>query len=392
MALFRRRRSTDETGSVAAVDEFWTHWDDVRGTLAASVDAGEPVPEETAARVTERVQRIHPELTWEVAAVSRSTESGPGDLGAMGDEDPEEIMARMSDMDDPLALLGSTTSYALTLSGGPDDSARILTERWLRSAPKDAEWQFHPAYPADHEQLASSITWDDHTFDLSHAALSLQVDQRRGTIDAGVYHPDNIFLPEETQTSLAEHVVMLALGEDDYVRWIAGVEPLAERPLDPLPPSSLPAVVRQLTGGGNANSWPTLQMRVPLRGIVEFSLRHPLHRRDFPAFTLYVQVSLGFAHSDNDKRPVDPSVAALEEFVTRIDGILGDNGALIAQQTVGGHRQLHYYLDPESGVLPEVEAAVREWSEGRSTVQSRLDPEWQSISQLRTMFRRQLGS
>ncbi|RNL84852.1 DUF695 domain-containing protein [Halostreptopolyspora alba] len=390
MALFRRRRST--ASDSAAVDEFWSHWSDVRESLASSVTLGTPVPEETAARLTERVTRIHPALTWQVSAASNPTLGGLGDLGLSDDADAGELLARMTQLDDAAeAPANEGPSYALTLSGGPDDSARILAERWSRAAPDDPEWRFNPAHPADHEQLTKSLTWDDHELDLAHCTTSMRVDQQRGRIQAGVYHPDFMFLPEETQAGVADHVVLLALGEDDCVRWISDVDPLVEKPLDPLPPTSMPSVVRQLAEALAGGGWVTLQGRIPLRGTLEITARHPLHRRDFPAFALYAQVTLGYANSDDDKLPTGSSLTALESFVNGLRERLGDNGALLAQQTIGGQRQLHFYLDPDSGVLPELEAAVREWSEGRSHVRSALDPEWTAINQIKKPFKRKLG-
>ncbi|MBB4933650.1 hypothetical protein F4561_004470 [Lipingzhangella halophila] len=391
MALFRRRRST-ASGSAVAVDEFWSHWSDVRDALAASVTQGTPVPEEAAARLTERVRQIHPALTWEVSAASRSTPGDLGDLGLPDDAEAGDLLARMSELDDPeTASANADPMYALTLSSGPDDSARILAERWARTAPTDSEWRFNPARPTDHEKLTKSLTWEDNELDLAHCTTSMRVDQQQGKIHAGVYHPDFMFLPEEVQAGVADHVVLLALGEDDCVRWISDVEPLVEKPLDPLPPTSMPSVVHQLAEALAGGGWATLQGRIPLRGTLEISARHPLHRRDFPACTLYVQVTVGYANSDDDRLPTEPSVSALQSFTSRLRELLGDNGALLAQQTVGGQRQLHFYLDPDSGVLPDLEAAVREWSEGRSNVHSALDPEWKAITQIKKPFVRKLG-
>ncbi|WP_046468101.1 DUF695 domain-containing protein [Allosalinactinospora lopnorensis] len=386
MALFRRRRSAPD--SAVAVDEFWSHWPRVRDVLASSVDTNTPVPEEAAARITELVRRIHPELRWEVSAAPRPA---LGDLDLPDDADAGDLLAQMSKLDDASSPADEGPSYTLTLSGGPDDSARILAERWMRTAPEEADWRFHPAHPADHEKLTKQLAWDEHELDLSHCTVSMRVDQQQGKVEAGVYHPDFMFLPKEVQAGVADHVVMLALGEDDCVRWISDVEPLVEKPLDPLPPASMPSVVRQLADALVGGGWVTLQGRIPLRGSLEIAVRHPLHRRDFPALTLYVQVTVGYANSGEDKLPSGSSADALETFGARLRKLLGDNGALLAQQTVAGQRQLHFYIDPDSGVLPGLEAALREWPEGRTQIRSALDPEWLTINQIRKPLKRQLG-
>ncbi|MDA0563071.1 DUF695 domain-containing protein [Streptomonospora sp. S1-112] len=387
MALFRRRRS-QQSESAVAVDEFWRQWPEFRTALAASLDNGTPPPEDVAERVSQAVARIHPDLNWEVSAAPRDADSDLGDLGLDDDTDPGRLMARMAALDDPLASLESGSAHALVLTAGPDDQARVLTERWARAAPEEPGWRFFPALPADPGRLARPLTWDDHEFDLAHSSVSMRVDQRRSKVEVGVYHPDFMFVSEDTRSGLADHVVMLALGEDDYVRWVGKVEPLVEKPLDPLPPSSIPSVVRQLSGA--LGGWVTLQGRVPLRGVIEIAVRHPLHRRDFPALTLYAHVVLPYAASDGDRLPTEPSTTALEEFATGLRTLLGDNGALLAQQTAGGQRQFYFYIDPDSGVMADFEAAVRDWGEGRAVVQSRLDPEWQTIEQLLRPIRGQL--
>ncbi|MFC7327788.1 DUF695 domain-containing protein [Marinactinospora rubrisoli] len=391
MGLFRRRRSTDSESAVA-VEEFWAHWADVRTDLAASLDAGTPVPEDAAHRLTERVRRIHPALSWEVSRAPQSALRGLEDLRL--DDDTRELLARMDDLDAPPARSAPPAQepeYALVLSAGADDSARVLAERWRRSAPQEDAWRFLPARPADHDRLAKPVNWEGDELDLAHATVALRVNQKLGKIEVSVYHPDFMFLSEEARSGVADLVVMLALGEDDVVRWIGSVTPLVEKPLDPLPPTSMPSVVQQLSGTLGGGGWVTLQGRIPLRGTIQISVRHPLHRRDFPAFTLYVQVTVAYAEADADRLPTGASATALESFTLGLRDLLGEDGALLAQQTVGGQRQYHFYLDPDSGVYATLEKAVRGWTEGRTQIHSLLDPGWETIDQISRPVRRQLG-
>jgi len=384
MALFRRRRSADSESAVA-IDDFWSSWGDLRAALAESVDSETPVPAEVAQQLDERVRRIHPSLGWEV---SRAPEPGPAEPGSPFEslDSPEALLASLED--EPAS---ARAPYALTLRAGADDEARVLAERWYRAAPEDADWAFFPARPADHARLSRTVSWNDHELDLAHTSVSLRVDHASGRIEAGVYHPDFMFLPEETQQEVAEHVVLLAVGEDDRVRWVSSVKPLVEKPLDPLPPTAIPSVVRQLSGMGGGGGWVTLQGRIPLRGALQLSARYPLHRRDYPALTLYTQVMVSYTEADEDRLPTGSSASALEAYVLGLREMLGANGALFAVQTVGGQRVFHFYLDPESGILPEFEKAARGWSEGRVFVTSTLDPEWRTIDQILKPIRKQLG-
>ncbi|MDT0302391.1 DUF695 domain-containing protein [Streptomonospora wellingtoniae] len=393
MALFRRRRST-QSDSAVAVDAFWRQWPEFRAHLAALAESGTRLPEDVAARLNEAVRRIHPDVTWRVGAAPQASGGGPGDTGDLDideDSDPGRLLERLAALDDPLASLENAGDFALTLSAGSDDQARVLTERWARAAPQEPGWRFFPAFPRDHDRLGKTLGWEGHELDLAHCTVAMRVDQQSSRMEIGVYHPDFMFLADDLRGGVSERVVILALGEDDYVRWISKVEPLVEKPLDPLPPASMPSVVEQLANTMGSGGWVTLQGRVPLRGIIEIAVRHPLHRRDFPALTLYVHVALAYTNSDSDRLPAEPSATALAEFAEGLRTLLGDNGALLAQQTSSGQRQFYFYLDPDSGVLNDFEAAVRMWSEGQPTLQSRLDPEWQTIDQLMRPIRRQLG-
>jgi len=387
MALFRRRRSADSTSSVTA---FWDSWPPTREVLAGAVDEDRPAPSEVSERVTALVRAIHPDLDWEVGPAPKR-QGGLEDIDLSADTDPDKLLEQLAALDDPSRLTDGP-AYALTLRPGPSEEARIQSERWARSAPEDPQWLFQPVRPADHERLSSVVRWDDHELDLSHVSVSMRVNQGTGRIEVGVYHPDNMFLSQETREGVAEHVTMLALGEDDLVRWIGRMAPLDEPPMDPLPPTSMPSVVHQMADLlGGSGGWATLHGRIPIQGAVEIMLRHPLTRRDFPAFSLFVQVVVPYTHADEDKLPTGASATALADLEARVAGVLGDNGALFMQQTVGGRRDYRYYLDPDSGVLPEFEAVLTDWPEGEVKLRSQLDPNWSQFNAARRPFRRQLG-
>ena len=228
MALSRRRRSDE---SAVAIDDFWSGWGELRSALAASIDEGAPVPAEVAQQLDERVQRIHPSLTWEV---SRAPEPAPTNLAS----------SPFESLDSPEALLASlgrrtglrTRLICANLAGrgrrrGPRARGTLVTAPRRRTPSGRSSRPVPPTTPS----CPDTITWHDHELDLSHVSVSMRVNHATGKIEAGVYHPDFMFLPEETQREVAEHVMLLAVGEDDMVRWVDSVKPLVEKPLDPLP-------------------------------------------------------------------------------------------------------------------------------------------------------------
>lgn len=392
MALFRRRRSAPADPAVA-IEEFWRAWPGLREGLVAALAADEAVAEDVARQVTERVQRIHPSLVWEVARETALPGLEGLDLGELSPEALEDL-ARLGgpeDAPEPEAASPEGPSYTLTLSGGTDDNLRVLAERWRQAAPEDTDWAFFPARRPDHAKLSQTLSWNEHELDLGHARVALRVNQATAKVEASVYHPDFMFLPENVRSGVAEHITLLALGEDDMVRWIGSVTPLTEKPLDPLTPASMPSVVQQLSEALGGGGWVTAQARVPIGGTFEISLRHPLSRRDFPTFTLYLLVTLPYTNSGSDKLPAGDSAEGLTEFAAALREILGEHGTILAQRTMGGQRYLHCYIDPESGILPEVEKLVGEWAEGRATLSSFLDPDWEAIEQIAKPLRRKMG-
>jgi len=388
MALFRRRRPADSSNAdtTSATSEFWEAWPEVRTALADAVAKDQPAPSEVSDRVTALVRRIHPDLDWEVGPAPRSTGSAE-ELDLSPDVDPEKLLQQLAALDDPSQLTDGP-EYAMTLRPGRSDEARVQSERWSRSAPEDDQWVFHPVRPADLDQLSGTVRWDDHELDLSHVLLSVRVNPGTSKIDVGVYHPDNMFLGEESRSRIAEHVTLLALGEDDYMLWIGRVSPLEEKPIDPITPANLPSVVKQMGDMlGGHDGWVRGTYKLPLVGGGEILLRHPLHRRSFPALTLATHVIVPFTNTDEDKQPTGGSEEALESLQSTLESLLGDNGALFGRRTDGGKRQFLYYLDPDSGVLPQFENALMDWPEGEIKLRTELDPGWRHITMFRKPFR-----
>jgi hypothetical protein len=396
MALFRRRRaSSADTDPETAIAEFWARWPELRERLASGLRSEEGVDEETTRRLDSLLQSMHPALTHELTAEADGERAALAGLDISDfSESVLEDLARLDDLDPPThsESTGSGHGYTLTVTGGADDTARVTAERWYRAAPDDAEWRFFPARRPTPERLTGLWTVDGHDFDLSHARVELRVDQARLKIDAGVFHPDNMFVSEDTRRALARQVVTLAVGEDDTVRWIGGITPLAEKPLDPVNPAAIPSVVEQLLGALGGVRWVKAQGRVPLAGTFQIGMRYPLHRRDFPAFTLYVLLTVPYAHSGSDRLPAEESLKSLKRFEKTLRDALGTSGAVLAQRTVAGQRQYHIYLEPTAGILPEVEKTAEEWPEGRATVSSFTDPDWVAINELARPLRKKLGS
>ncbi|MEO5875411.1 MAG: DUF695 domain-containing protein [Streptosporangiaceae bacterium] len=333
MGIFRRPRDTSPSG--LAITEFWEWWPEARQQIEAS---GDGLSTELHEQIQLRVHKIHPELVWEIDAQAPT----------------------------------------FTISGGGLAELRGVAERWRRAAPRKDRWTFFAARQADPEMLAQKLGLGDHEFDLSYVLFGMRVDQSRARIDISAYHPDFLFVDEQTQLQVAFHVLNWALGEDDVARWIGNVTIAIEPPIDSLPPTHLASVVEQISEPFREGAWLRGEGRTPRGHPAQFNVRFPLHRQDYPLCDMHVALSLPYAHSNPDRLPVEPSSAALREIEARLSE-LGDRAVLAVRETGDGLRVFHLYADPESGIVPELDQMAAAWPEGRAKVASSPDPAWRNF-------------
>ena len=338
MGFFRRSRDTS-SASNPAIAGFWDWWGQARPRIEAALD--KELTADLVEEISMRVHAIHPDLQWEMG--------------------------------------GEPAAPVLTLSGGGVGELRGVTERWVRAAPGDTGWTFHPARRPDPELLAHKLSLGDHEFDLEYVRLGMRADGKRARVHISVYHPDFLFVPEDAQRQVAAHVLDWALGEDDVARWIGEVTIATDQPADALPPDTLAAVVEQIAAPFQEPNWLSGEGRTPRGHPAHIGLRFPLHRQDYPLCDLHVAVAVPYANSNPDRLPVAPSSAALKAFEERLNG-LGNRAVLAARETGDGQRVFHLYADPDSGVLAELDQLAAEWQEGRAKVASTPDPGWRALT------------
>ena len=334
MGIFRR--SSDAAAPhTAAITRFWEWWPQARRKL----DNG--VPADIADDLSAHVRAVHGDLRWEI---------GPGP--------------------------------SLIVSGGGNDELRGIAERWRVAAPEDGTWRYLAARPADPAMLTGKFQLDDHEFDLEYVRMGLRADSARARVDITSYHPDFLFVPEETRLSLTSRVLDWALGEDDVARWVGEIATASDEPMDALPPAMLPPVVEQISAPFGEPAWLVGEGRTPLGHSARVAVRFPLHRQDYPLCDLYVSVTLPYAKSNPDRLPVEPSASALRVFEDAVEA-LGSRAVLAAHETGDGRRTLHLYVDPGSGAVAELDQLAASWSEGRAKVAARPDPSWAALAPYR---------
>jgi hypothetical protein len=334
MGIFRR--SSDATAPHAeAIARFWEWWPQARRRL------DEGVPADIADEMSAHVEAVHPDLEWEI---------GPGP--------------------------------SLTVSGGGADELRGIAERWRLGAPDDDAWHYRAARAADPAMLSGKLQLDEQEFDLEYVRMGLRADSARARVDITSYHPDFLFVPEETRLTLTYRVLDWALGEDDVARWVGEVTTAENEPMDALPASMLPPVVEQISAPFSQPAWLVGEGRTPLGHAARVAVRFPLHRQDYPLCDSYVSVALPYANANPDRLPVEPSASALRKFEEAVEA-LGPRAVLAAHETGDGRRVLHLYADPASGAVARLDQLAASWSEGRAKVSTQPDLAWSALAPYR---------
>lgn len=93
-------------------------------------------------------------------------------------------------------------------------------------------------------------------------------------------------------------------------------------------------------------------------------------------------ISLPYRRYNDGLFPVDESLMALRAFEDDASAAIGTNGALVAHETSGRIRTLHFYVDSQTNALAEVTSHLTRWREGRASIEPQLDPAFEHVRHL----------
>lgn len=334
--VFNRRRQT----SKQAIIEFWEWWPSVRPRLTAGLDAGdggEPVGEEIAAKVA----AIHPNLDWEL---------GKG------------LVARHA--------------FTVSPAGNPDLFA--VTARWRALAPpSDGTWEFHGSRQAIPDFAGLRLRFDEHDLHLSDTRFGITGSEH--IVDVAVFHPAFAQLPEEPRQHIAFLCLDWALGEHAVELWVGEVTAPAAAPPEADTVDGLRGAVAELERAHEEPRWVILSGSSPQNQGMMALAQVPLRAARWPRFDTHVALALPFPDRGNGL-PTDEALAALRAFEDSLSSVLGPDGDLLAHETGGAARTLHYYVDGESEAPARLSAAAGGWHQ--ASVTTTLDPGLSAIRHL----------
>ncbi|MFD1214482.1 hypothetical protein ACFQ36_20850 [Arthrobacter sp. GCM10027362] len=387
MASFGWRRRPRQDAEPAAIRDFWAWWlqEGIR-LVARGRDAGGT---DYAGQLSRHVSRISPGLAWEL---------GPG----------------------------TVSEHQLVIFPGSRDYAPVA-RRVLKAAPAPSpQWEYADVrQPSDvFEDLTLGIGGQE--FD--GAAFRVGLMLHRYSADIAVYHPHLKDLPPNERMDPVLIMLDHAIGQRDVSAWIGVVEPVLHELPNGVPLAMLRVVVAQLRAAafdvGGQPRWHDLHGTAADGLPVAARVQVPLVPAFWPDYDLHVVVSLpyqvhlaagtdaallqdaglpdpaglpaqdpgapqdsgladGAGLSDGPGLPDAGALAALQAMEGRLCGQLLGEGRLVATETSGGRRALHFYVDSTSPAAWDLEAAAVEWKYGRVGFGTELDPAWASVSHLR---------
>jgi hypothetical protein len=335
----------------AAIRDFWTWW--LRnGTrlVARGRDAGGA---DYVKQLSRHVSRISPGLAWEL---------GPGTVA-----------------EHQLVIFSESKDYA------------PVARRVLRAAPAPTpQWEYADARrPAEFfEDLTLGIRGQE--FDSVDFRVGLMLN--RYSVDIAVYHPRLGELPEQERLSPVSIMLDHAIGQRDVGAWIGVVEPVLHELPNGIPLAMLRSVVAQLRaaafGADGQPTWHELSGTaadgLPIAAFVQV----PLVPAFWPELDQHVVLSLPYEperHSAPELAglPGQQVEAGLREVQDRLAEQVAGQGRLVATETTGGRRRLHFYVDSTGNAAWQLEAAAAHWPHGQAGFGAELDPGWSNVAHLR---------
>jgi hypothetical protein len=338
MGLFRKKpRPEAET-----IAEFWQWWATARDAVAAAIGAG--TVRDLADELGRRVEAIRTDLQWELAP-------------------------------------GIASAHALVVTSGGQAATRATAARWLAAAPPaDETWSYRSVRAADPSIFESTIELDGHKMELAHIRYGITVNKQSHQIDVACHHPEFTSLQDNIQGQIAFLTLDWAVGEDNVETWLGEITWTATPPANPRTPQDLRHAVTAVAS--DEDSWVLMEGQrrdgTPLLATVA----SPLRSARWPRFDLYVPIRLPYQRYNEGQFPMDESLTALRRFEDELCAAIAGDGALVAHETSGRVRTLHFYVDSQTNARAELESHLPRWREGRATVEPRLDPAFDHVRHL----------
>ena len=349
MGLFSRRKSPQAVhrAQADAIDAFWRWWR-AEGADATARAIADREPQRTVDAISAHVDAIAPGLAWELAK---------------GGDGHQHVLV-------------------VTCEGNPE--LRAVARRWRLAAPDpDPTWEYDDARRPTSEDF--TLRMDDLEIAVRDVQMTARVDGPR--VHVVLHHAAFESVPDRAKQNASYLLLDSTLGETDVEVWVGEVSTSHLPPLDPVPLTGLSAVVDHLRGqyldaDGNPG-WALLTGELTDGTPLVASTQVPMAAALAPHLDTHVAVSVTYSDRTEQGLPGDGSLGELRALENHLAERLGPSGRLVAHETSGGTRVLHFYVDGATPAVAQVETAVGGWRQGRTDVRAALDPGWEGVGHLR---------
>ncbi|MCG2620450.1 DUF695 domain-containing protein [Arthrobacter sp. I2-34] len=345
------RKKPRRAAEPAAIRGFWAWWlQEGTGLVARGRDAGGA---DYAKRLSRHVSRISSGLAWEL---------GPGTVS-----------------EHQLVIFSKSSDYA------------PVARRVLKAAPAPSpEWEYADVrQPAEFfEDLTLGLGGQE--FDSTDFRVGLMLN--RYSVDIAVHHPRLQDLPAAERMEPIQIMLDHAIGQRDVGAWIGVIEPVLHELPAGIPLGTLRSVIAQLHAkafdADGQPSWHELNGTtadgLPILAWVQV----PLVPAFWPEYDQHVALSLPYelpqqCPPELAGLPAPQAEAELKEAQDQLAEEIAGQGRLVATETTGGRRTLHFYVDSTGSAAWQLEAAAAAWPGGRAGCGTQLDPTWANVRHLR---------
>jgi hypothetical protein len=199
------------------------------------------------------------------------------------------------------------------------------------------------------------------------------------SLDVTVHHPLFEELPEPVRLQITYLALDWALGEHGVEIWVGLIEPMTTMPPNAVTVEGLRAAVDKLIERHREPVWAMLTGQLADGADVMAMAQQPLRSARWPRFDTHVALRLPYQARDSGF-PTDDSLRTLRSFEDGLEPLLGRDGELIAHESTGGLRTLHYYVDGQTELVKRLQREVSRWPRGSATVD--LDPDFTGVRHL----------
>lgn len=348
MGLFRRKVDPVPVGGSRA---FWEWWAAEGADRVASAQS-EGRLDEVVTALSERVQRVHPGLAWEIAA-------------------------------------GQQAARQLVVTADGDPHLRRFARRWLRLAPAaDDAWEYADFRQPMPDPLGGSLEIDGVVIPTAEARAAWT--RRRNRLEVAIHHPAFADLGETGRTRAAFLLLDQALGEYDVTLWLGKIIARAQA-FAPEQPSGDLLELRgavadlraELTDEDGGPTWVLMSGETP-QGRVMAMARVPLDQVVAPHLDEHLALTVVVADVDHTGFPSENGLRQLRALEDTLTEKLGNAGMLVAHETSMGRRTFHFYIDSTTTAADYIKKVSEGWRQGKVSIKVVTDPPWGAVSHMRT--------